>query len=259
MKRSDYIKNPLMLFNGEVVDNIVAAVASEFSLPVSGIGYAFVKSLAKGVMQTVMIECFNDISNRRLSTIEERKLELIFNTAQDTFWEFAYANEWEDNASGIDDPSLRQYAFETAEHMVLEGMKQYNQEKMRILGRFYGRTFYMGNDNWNDLHQKISLVGGLTYRQVVIIYFLVNNLLEHSDEESITNPTACIETNQLIDYGICKTTDLIMAGTNKSSPIKLSFIKETDYAKQLYDDFVLSKLDINDISTIVETLGLKII
>lgn len=253
---SEYIKNSLIQFNNTAIDSFALDLASEFALSTTTPCFTLIKSLAKGIMQTTMIKCFNDISERSLSTIEEQKLDLIFNTAEETFWSLAKANEWENN---VNDFSLEQYAFETAEHMILEGLKQYDKEKMKILGRFYGKTFYYGSNCWDDLHQKIGLVGELTYRQIVFIYFLEQNLLGHSQEESITNSTACVEINQLINYGICQTTDLIIGGTNKSSPIKLSFIKVTDYAKQLYDDLLLDDLNSNDIQKIISTLDLKIV
>ena len=59
-----------------------------------------------------------------------------------------------------------------AEHATTEAIRQSENAKVDILGRYYGSQLYKGHQSWHDMHQIISMTSSLTLRQIVIIHLI---------------------------------------------------------------------------------------
>lgn len=64
------------------------------------------------------------------------------------------------------------------------------------------------------------------------------------------------ETNRLLDYGIWRTEGAAF-GVDDSGAIRLSFLRSTDYAKELKEALVLDRLSEEDVKRTVDSLCLK--
>ena len=90
-----------------------------------------------------------------MSVRESKKLNQVCSTAMRTFCELAEKDDviaWEMRMN----PKLIDYSFEVAEHATTEAIRQSENAKVDILGRYYGRQLYKGNQSWQDMHQIIS-------------------------------------------------------------------------------------------------------
>ena len=72
----------------------------------------------------------------------------------------------------------------------------------------------------------------------------------------ITNPSACVETNRLLDYGIWRTEGAAL-GVDDSGAIRLSFLRSTDYSKKVKEALMLDQLSEEDVKRTVDSLCLK--
>ena len=166
------------------------------------------------------------------------------------------ANTWEilclpfdANSSQIDN------AFEVAEHVTLEGIRQSERKKVDILGQYLGRTFYKQDANWQDMHQMITMAGSLTLRQLIVIRLIADKFEGLDTSMFIGNPSACVEINNLLNYGIWQTKGASF-GTNNSLAIQLSSIIPTSYSKQVKDVLMLDRLPKEDIERTIESFHL---
>lgn len=105
------------------------------------------------------------------------------------------------------------------------------------------------------MHQIITMTGLLTLRQIVMIRLIAEGFPGIDKELCITNPSACVETNRLLDYGIWRTEGAAF-GVDDSGRIKLSFLRSTDYAKKVKDALMLDQLSDDDVERTVESLCL---
>lgn len=248
------------------MDNITKNIAAEAIGSASEIGFAALATaagfppialaapLAKGLVLGLLENCYNDCNQRTLSVAEVQKVSQEYKIALQTFLELAEKDgvtAWELNIeqAHIDN------AFEVAEHVTLEGIRQSERKKVDVLGRFYGRTLYKQNADWQDMHQIITMVGNLTMRQLVVLRLIVEGFKGFDSNIFISNPSACVEINRLRDYGIWKTTGIAF-GIDESNYIPLKFLHPTDFAVHVYETLMLEKIPNETIQETVKSLHL---
>ena len=154
------------------------------------------------------------------------------------------------------DPFNEEYAMEVAEHATMEAIRQSEQKKIDVIGQYYGKRFYQGPADWQDMHQIITMAGSLTYRQMVLIRLICDGFDGISSEMFITNPSACVEINRMQDYGLWMT-DMAMFKDDSSAKLQIKLLKPTRYAKMVYDALMLEKLSDDDIKRTMESLAIS--
>lgn len=243
-------KNIATEVTGAAVDLVFPSLTVAAGFPMGVFATPLVKGLVLGLVQN----CFNDYAQRTLSISEMRKLTQEYTVALKTFRELAEHDgviAWEMNLNA----TCYDYFFEVAEHATMEGIRQSENTKVDILGRYYGRQFYNMSTDWQDMHQIINMVGTLTLRQLVVIRLIVEGFEGEDKNLFISNPSACVEINRLKDYGIWKTTGAEF-GINESGAIQLSELIPTDYAKKVNESLMLNQLSDSDMLRTKESLNL---
>lgn len=236
--------------SGAIVESGFAALASAAGFP----AFAFASPLAKGLVLGLIESCYNDCAQRTLSIRESKKLNQVSKVALQTFRELAEKDgvvAWKMDR----DPSYFDYAYEVAEHVTLEAIRQSEFKKVDILGRFYGSQFYKGNREWQDMHQMITMAGSLTLRQLVMIHLIADEFDGLDINMFIGNPSACVEINRLKDYGIWQTKGAAF-GINESCPLQLGSIIPTYYSEQVCESLMLDRLSQEDVERTIESLHL---
>lgn len=244
-------KNIEKEYIGKGVEMGFAALVTTAGFPAATMAVPLVKGIVLGLLEN----CYNDCSQKTLSVRETRKLERATTTALQTFRELAEEDGVE--AWKVDiDLSYYDYAFEVAEHATMEAIRQSESAKVDILGRYYGRSFYKGDTDWQDMHQMITMVGELTLRQIVMIRLISEGFNGMNGKLFVTNPSACVEINRLKDYGIWRTEGAAF-GINESGPLQLCGIIPTIYVNQVNDALMLDKLSEEDIHRVIDSLCLS--
>ena len=235
---------------GAAIDGAFVALATAAGFPAAALAAPFAKGLVLGLVEN----CFNDCAQMTLSKNEKKKLNRCFEMALKTFWEQAEQEgvvAWKMNI----DPSYIDYAYEVAEHATLESIRQSEKKKIDVLGRYYGKQFYKGNTNWQDMHQLITMVGNLTFRQIVMIRLINEGFKGLDGKLFISNEAACVEVNRLLDYGIWQTEGATF-GINDSWMMQLDSLFPTFYTEKVCDALMLEKLSDDDIKIVIESLNL---
>lgn len=236
---------------GKGVEMGFAALVTTAGFPAATMAVPLVKGIVLGLLEN----CYNDCSQKTLSVRETRKLERATTTALQTFRELAEEDGVE--AWKVDiDLSYYDYAFEVAEHATMEAVRQSESAKVDILGRYYGRSFYKGDTDWQDMHQMITMVGELTLRQIVMIRLISEGFNGMNGKLFVTNPSACVEMNRLKDFGIWQTEGAAF-GINESGPLQLCGIIPTIYVNQVNKALMLDKLSEEDIHRVIDSLCLS--
>lgn len=217
-----------------------AAVETGYKALAIALGFLelpFTMPFARGLVVGLLQNCFNDCSPMTLSVNEKKKLDQVSKVALSTFWELAEMDGvkvWEMSI----DPSYIDYSYEVAEHATLEAIRQSEKKKIDILGRYYGRMLYIGGHDWQDMHQMITVVGTLTFRQLVMIRLISEGFEGIDSKLFIGNPSACVEVNRLKDYGVWQTFGASF-GINESIPIQIDSIISTVYSDIVYEELML--------------------
>lgn len=247
---SDITKNIVAEIAGTTTEGLFTAIATGVGFPAA----AFAAPLAKGLILGLVENCFNDCLQMTLSVSEKKKLTQVSSIALQTFWEMAKRDgivAWEMSI----DPANIDYAYEVAEHATLEAIRQSEKKKIDVLGRYYGNQFYKGRSEWQDMHQIITMVGSLTFRQIVMIRLISEGFIGMNRKLFISNPSACVEINRLKDYGIWQTCGAAF-GINESVPIQLDGIIATFFSECISKELMLDRLSDSDIHIVLESLGL---
>jgi hypothetical protein len=113
----------------------------------------------------------------------------------------------------------------------------------------------MGNADWQDMHQMITMVGTLSFRQIVMIRLISEYFKDLNGKLFVGNPSACVEINRLKDYGIWQTEGAAF-GINDSAPIQLYNIIPTDYCDFVSEDLMLDAISEEDVKMVIESLHL---
>ena len=124
------------------------------------------------------------------------------------------------------------------------------------MGRYYGRQFYKGNIDWQDMHQMITMAGSLTLRQLIMIRLIADDFKGLDTKSFIGNPSACVEINRLLDYGIWQK-DGAAFSINDSIAPQLADIISTPYSKEVSEALMLDRLSEEDIQRTIYSLNLK--
>ena len=240
---------------GNVAENVVVPA---FSALVTAAGFpaaALAAPLVKGLVLGLVENCYNDCSQMTLSVREKDKLNLASRTALQTFRELAEKDgviAWQINI----DPSYIESAYEVAEHLTLEAIRQSETKKVEVLGHYYGSQFYKGNTDWHDMHQIITMAGSLTLRQLILIRLINEGFKGISPELFISNPSACVEINRMRDYGLWKT-DLVLFENNASASLQIKLLKPTDYTHLVCEALMLETFSDDDIMRTIDSLALS--
>lgn len=209
----------------------------------------------RGAVIGVMNTCYDDVRERLLSKIENKKVDAVLEIALKTFYELVD----KDGVTGVSvqmDEGQIEYAFEASEDLMLTAIRQSEHTKVEILGRYYGKEFYKGTANWQDMHQMITMAGALTLRQLVLIRLISEGFKGLDSSLFITNPSACVEINHLRNYGIWRT-DGAALGIDESRVIQLSELQPTEYAKMVCDSLMLERLSEEDINRTLDSMQLS--
>lgn len=244
-------KNILSEYTGQAVEKTFPVLAMAVGYPAA----VFVTPLVKGLVLGIIERCFNYNAKKTLSIRETKNLNKVSQIALQTFKELAEKNgevAWKI----IMDPSNEVYAMEVAEHATMEAIRQSEQKKIEVIGRYYGKRFFLGPADRQDMHQIITMAGSLTYRQMVLIRLICDGFGGISSEMFITNPSACVEINRMQDYGLWMT-DMAMFKDDSSARIQIKLLKPIEYAKMVYDALMLEKLSDDDIKRTIESLALS--
>lgn len=234
-----------------------AAVSKGFGLLMTAIGVpeaTILTPLVRGATIGVMNTCYDDITHRALSRIESSKVDLVSQTALHTFMELAEKDGVTAMNMQIEDGQL-QYAYEVSEGLILTAIRQSQKKIVEVLGRYYGRSFYKGDTDWQDMHQMMSMVGNLTFRQIVMIRLISEGFKGLDTKMFIHNPYACVEINRLKDYGIWQTEGAAF-GINESWDLQLDSIIPTIYSDKVCEALMLDKLSDEDVKRIIDSLHL---
>lgn len=252
--KTDYLNNAtktaLAQGAGAVLSNGFRALMVAVGHPEIVALTPLVRGAAIGVMNT----CYDDVTHRMLSAVETDKVQQVNQIALSTFFEMAEKDGVVAIQQQIDDGHL-QYAFEVAEDVVLTSIRQSERIKIDVLGRYYGSELYRGFTDWQDMHQMITMAGTLTLRQLVLIRLIAESFPGQDKSLYISNPSACVETRRLLDYGIWQTEGAAF-GINDSASIQLSFIEATDYAEQVCTSLMLDRLSDEDVARTIDSLRL---
>ena len=237
--------------SGVAVSKGFASLMLAVGFPEAAVLTPFVRGATIGLMNTL----YDDVTKRSLSERENEKVDLLSKTSLQTFMELAEKDGVTAISMQIDEGQL-QYAYEVSEDLMLTAIRQSQQKKVEILGRYYGGSFYKGNVDWQDMHQIIMMAGTLTFRQIVLIRLICEGFGGVSPEMFITKPSACVEINRMQDYGLWMT-DMAMFKEDSSAKIQIKLLKPTEYAKMVYDALMLEKLSDDDIKRTLESLMLS--
>lgn len=251
-------RNVLTQLTGSLTEAGFTALVSAYNLP-AGLTLGLAQAVAKGTMQGIMQNCYDDVQSRALSKREVAKHNMVFDYAERTFFEFAVANmDSSTSQTFVIDKAYLDGVLETAEHVSLEAIRQSELKKIEVLGRYYGREFYVHGSklDFQDMHQIITMVGTFTFRQIVMIRLINEGFNGYDKSLFITNPSACVEINRLRDYGIWKTTGAAF-GINESGAILLGTLVATDYTKIVCESLMLDQLSDGDVKIIIEGLRLS--
>lgn len=244
-------KNVAKELVGSSTETSFMALATAAGFPAATLAVPLVKGIILGLLEN----CYNDCSQKTLSVRETKKLERATTVALQTFRELAEEDgveAWKINL----DLAYYDYAFEVAEHVTMEAIRQSELKKVDILGRYCGKSFYGDNTNWQDMHQMISMVSTLTLRQLIMIRLISEEFKGHDSNLFISNPSAGVEINRLKDYGIWQTEGAAF-GINESGPLQLCGIIPTIYVNQVNDALMLDKLSEEDIHRVIDSLCLS--
>lgn len=245
------IRTALAQGGGVAASKAFAALMTAVGFPEAVVVTPFVRGAAIGLMSN----CYDDVTNRALSERESEKVNLLSKVSLQTFMELADRDGVTAITMQIDEDQL-QYAYEVSEDLMLAAIRQSQAKKVEILGRYYGKTFYEGKIDWQDMHQIIMMAGTLTYRQVVLIRLICDGFIGISSELFVTNPSACVEINRMQDYGLWMT-DMAMFKDDASARVQLKLLKPTEYAKMVNDALMLEKLTNDDLKRTIDSLALS--
>ena len=248
---NEIYKNTTIEVASTLVDNGFPALAVAAGFPVASV----LSPLAKGLVVGLIENCYNDYAQRTLSISETKKLNTTSQVALEVFRELSEKDQilaWEISI----DPSYEEYAYEVADHVVQEAIRQSEAKKAEVLGWYYGKRIYQGPGDWQDMHQIITMAGTLSFRQIVLIRLINEGFLGIAPEMFITNPSACVEISRMQDYGLWMT-DKVTFKDDASAEIQIKVLMPTVYSKMVGEALMLDKLSKEDIKRTLESLSLS--
>lgn len=252
------MRNALTQLMGNLTDVGFTALLSSANLPAS-LTLSMAQAVARGALQGVMQNCYDDVRARMLSVREIEKHDHFFDVAERIYFELVAQNY--DTSAGqtyvLGDEYIEQLR-EIAEHASIEAMRESQAKKIDVLGWYYGGEFFRNgpNLNFDEMHQIVSMVSALTFRQIVLIRLIEEGFKGLDENLYVTEPTMCVEINRLKDYGIWQTEGATF-GINESWHIQLKTIIPTHYSEKVCKVLLLDKLSEEDIKRAIDGMELK--
>lgn len=243
-------KNTLAQGTGLVVSKAFGALMTAIGLSQAVVLTPLVSGAAIGVFN----KSYDDFTHRKLSGLESQKLDLFSQAAVQTFFELAEKDGVTPMLQQIEEGQL-QYAYEAAEGAMLTAVRQSQRAKIQILGRYFGRQLYSDKIDWQDMHQMLKMIDALTFRQLVMIRLIAEDFKGLDKKLFINNPTACVEINRLLDFGIWQTAGA-QFGINKSWKLQLESIIPTTYSDEVSKSLMLETLTEDNINETIKGLSL---
>lgn len=215
------------------------------------------KPILKGAAQTAVLKMYDDVCSRQISSIETSKVVYSFQKAENVFWDFV-DKEGGDQAGYSFDAYSPEYegARQAAEGFLMQSMREFEHKKLDVLGSYYGRNLYYGNTHWESIYQTQKMIDRLTFRQLVLIKLISDRFPGENQEECITAYDACVETMDLINYGIWKAPGAFL-GQDNSQPIPLKNLIPTKYADKLKKELMLDDIAAEVVEQVKSTLEIK--
>ena len=90
-EQNNIMRNVLTELTGSISDLGFASLVATYNLP-AGLTLSLAQSVAKGALQSVMQNCYDEVQKMNLSKREVAKHNLVFNVAERTYFELTVAN-----------------------------------------------------------------------------------------------------------------------------------------------------------------------
>ena len=252
------MRNVIAQLTGNLSETGFTALVSACNLP-AGLTLGVAQSFLKGALQGAMLNCYDDMRARMLSSRELEKHDHFFDVAERTYFELAAQNyDYSAGQAYVLDDSYIEQVKEIAEHASIEAMRESQAKKIEVLGWYYGGEFFKNgpNLNFDEMHQIISMVSSLTFRQIVLIRLIDEGFKDLDEKMFVTEPSMCVEINRLKDYGIWQTEGATF-GINESWHIQLKTIIPTIYSEKVCKALMLGKISEEDIKRTIDGMKLK--
>ena len=124
-------RTALVQGTGVAVSKGFASLMLAVGFPEAAILTSFVRGATIGLMNTL----YDDVTKRTLSERENEKVDLLSKTSLQTFMELAEKDGVTAITMQIDEGQL-QYAYEVSEDLMLTAIRQSQQKKVEVLGRY---------------------------------------------------------------------------------------------------------------------------
>lgn len=249
---------------GKAVGASVGTMVGTFMLtmdPTLAGGSALIlgKAIAEGCSSSIAQSMYDNVRGRIVSEHQIRKVEKVYEIAKDKFIELLSKSLDVDHLVAIDfqlDKSVEEQAFGAAEHIFVASMNQYNERKLEVLGKLYGKAFFDDKRKFDDLHLAIDLADRWSYRQLILLYIICNNCCGLSKDLFITDARICVELRRLQNDGIWFI-DGVPMSVNNAMPIQVEQLRPTEFAKELYQEMILDELKDEDVKNVMDALKLS--
>lgn len=256
-KTTNEVKN-LML---DVLPEGGAVLLSHLGIPVNPLAVSLIKSIVVFLAKLGFIDVCDDIKERQLSAMQQKKIDIVIKTAIETFYNRAKENHWEENHPEA--PQYYQYAIEYSEDVILKALNESREQKLKILGSFLGNTMYTLNisiPNWENLFYCSSFITKMTLRQLGLIK-LINAEFDsyrtsNNDILCITDKVTISEMKELANSNIW-----VNSFSYQPDPtylaIPLPFIRVTEFTRQICKDINFTALKFIECDSLKDSLALK--
>ena len=138
MKKKTLVDN---IAKGALAQGTGTIVTAGFGVIMTAMGApqsSLVTSLIRGATMGVMNSCYDDMIHKQLSSRESQRVQIVNEFAVKTFFECAEKDGVIPTSLQIDEGQLK-YAYEVAENLIMTAIRQSEQTKVEVLGRYYGR------------------------------------------------------------------------------------------------------------------------
>lgn len=244
------VRSAIAQGTGAVVDSAFATLMIAAGLPEA----VALTPIVRGATIGLVNQCYDDFKHRLLSSLESRKLDVFSTFALQTFFELAEKDGVTPMQQQIEEGQL-QYAYEVADDAMLTAIRQSEQTKIEVLGRYYGSQLYKDKIEWQDMHMMLAMVETLSLRQLVMIRLIADDFKGMDTKLFISNPSACVEMNRLLDFGIWQTEGASF-GTNNSWTIQLDSIIPTSFSEYVKEVLMLERISEKEVNRTVAGLRL---
>lgn len=218
------------------------------------------KAIAEGCSASIAQSMYDDVRKRATAVSEHqtKKIEMVYEIARKKFVELLAKSMDAEHLISIKfelDKSVEEQAFGAAEHVFVASMNQYNEKKLEVLGKLYGKAFFDDKRKFDDLHLAIDIADRWSYRQILLLYLICNNWCGLEKELYITDARICIELRRLQSDGVWFI-EGVQTSINNVMPIQIAQLLPTEFAKELYQELVLDELCVDDVKEIMKNLRL---